>query len=365
MILHVLGDDGPGGTQAVTVGHARALARDGHRQLVVVHAAPSGHRGTLDALAAADVPVLHLPVKGRGLGFALRFAVLCRRRRVGVVLTHGLGFHLVVAVAARLGGSRRTVVLVGNPVDTDPARRRRVRRRTRLAEPLVHRAIACSDHVAEDLLRLGLPAASVAVVANPLDVATVASRAADARAARVTGGPAVIGTVARLDPIKDHATVLRAIAALRRSGRDVVLRLAGTGPTEPALRRLASELGLADVVTFLGAMEDVPRFLGGIDVFAHGMTRDEGYGVAVAEAMAAGVPVVCTDDGPAREILADGRAGILVAPGDAEAMAVAIARLLDDPALRAAVVTGAADVCGRRHDPEALAAGLRRLVASA
>ena len=362
MILHVLSNDGPGGTQSVTIGHAAVLAGAGQAQQVLFLSGPTGSRAVLDVLGTLGAQVLHLPLDGRRWRFAVRFARLCRRGQVDAVFAHGLGFHLVLTFAAWAAGVRRVVVLAGNPIASDRSSRRRVRRRSRLADPLVERIVACSQHVADDVIAVtGLRPGRVVVVPNPLDVRVIAARAAAAREARRPGGPSIVCTVARLDPIKDHPTVLRAVARLRQSGRDVVLRLAGSGPTQDDLAALAARLGIAGVVEFLGDRTDIPELLGASDVFALGMTREEGYGVAVAEAMAAGTPVVCTDEGPAREVLQDGRGGRLVPPGDDAAMAEAIAALLDDPADARGLATDALDICQRRHDLTLLEGQVREL----
>jgi glycosyltransferase involved in cell wall biosynthesis len=362
MILHVLANDGPGGTQAVTVGHADVLAGARRSQLVVFMMSPTGDTAVLDALKRLGVGVRYLLQGNTSLSSAVDLARLCRRERVDTVFTHGLGFHLVVAAAARVAGVRRVVVLVGNPIATDIRTRRRVRWRSRLAVPLVERIVACSQHVADDVcLATGLSDSRVSVIANPLDVRVIRARADAVRASRRESHPAVVCMVARLDPIKDHASVLSAVAMLREEGRDVSLRLAGSGPTEADLVLLADRLGISDFVEFLGDRSDIPELLGSSDVFAYGMTWSEGYGVAVAEAMAAGVPIVCMDEGPAREVLDGGRGGRLVPSGDVAAMADAIARLLDHPAEAEELAAAAFDICLRRHDRASLEGHVREL----
>lgn len=351
VILHVVANDRPGGTQAVTLGHARALAGSDLGQTVVFCSRPTEESVLRASLEAEAVGVRYLPLEDGRLRFALRLWNLCRRQRVTAVLSHGLGFHLVIAVAARAAGVRRVITMVGNPVAPDHVDIGVLRRRSLLASPLVHAVIACSEHVATTLVQhVGLRPDVVRTLANPLDVVGIGRRAEVARAARRDRDVPVICTVARLDPIKDHETVIRALAVLTERGRPAVLRIVGTGPTEPRLRLLVDELGLADAVEFLGDRSDIPEILGDSDVFAFGMTWDEGFGVAVAEAMAARTPIVCSDAGPASEVLDGGRAGLLVPVRDAVAMADAIERLLDDADVRAMLVEAAVTVATQRHD---------------
>ena len=362
-VLHVLPNDRPGGTQAVTLGHARALHSRDLQQAVLFCSRPYRESALRPAFAALSVDVNFLPLDEGRLRFALALYRLCRRERVTAVMTHGLGFDLLVAVAARLAGVRRIITMVGTAVAPDGARLGVLRRRSRAAAPFVHAVIACSDHVAKTLVQhVGLRPDAVRTLANPLDVADVERRATRARAARQRRTLPAICMVARLDPVKDHETVLRAVARLKERGRPVTLRLVGTGPTESCLRQLVTKLGINDAVEFLGDRSDIPEILGESDLFAFGMTWHEGFGVAVAEAMAAGVPIVCTDAGPAAEVLDAGRAGMLVPLGDASAMANAIELLLDEPDTAARLVEHASAVATERHDIDRLRGELRELL---
>jgi glycosyltransferase involved in cell wall biosynthesis len=351
VVLHVLANDRPGGTQAVTLGHARALVATGVKQSVLFCSRRSDAPALREAFDAALVDVHYLPLEVGRLRFAVGLFNLCRRSHVTAVMTHGLGFHLVVAAVVRFAGVRRFIAMVGNPVTLDHTDLGVTRRRSKVAAPLVHAVIACSDYVAETLVEhVGLQPDVVRMLANPLDVIEVESRAASSRADRGEREIPVVCMVARLDPIKDHETVIRAVAHLCERSRPVNLLLVGSGSTEPNLRRLVDELGILDFVHFLGDRTEIPEILGSSDVFAFGMTRDEGFGVAVAEAMAARTPIVCTEAGPASEVLDGGRAGLLVPAGDATGMADGIERLLDEPETRATLVEAASTLAAQRHD---------------
>jgi Glycosyl transferases group 1 len=112
-----------------------------------------------------------------------------------------------------------------------------------------------------------------------------------------------------------------------------VFALGGKGPEREELEEMATRLGIADRVRFLGRREDVPELLAACDVFAL-PSLYEGSSLAVLEAMAAGRPVVSSAIGGTDELIEDGRSGLLVAPGDAEALAAALRRLLADSGLR-------------------------------
>jgi len=109
------------------------------------------------------------------------------------------------------------------------------------------------------------------------------------------------------------------------------------------MARTVRRAGLDGALTLAGHRDDVPGILAAADAFVLS-SRSESFGLAVVEAMAAGLPVVVSDLPAFRELLADGREGLKVPPGDPEALAGAIARVLDDAALRKALAAA-----GRRR----------------
>ncbi|QYN34484.1 glycosyltransferase [Pseudonocardia sp. DSM 110487] len=144
----------------------------------------------------------------------------------------------------------------------------------------------------------------------------------------------VIGIAARLSRQKAHHVLLRAVALLSANRPRLRLVVIGGGPEEPALRALVAELGIAEHVLFTGVRDDVRELLPGCDVTCLSSVH-EGAPLVVLESMAAGVPVVATDCGAVRDLIADGRDGYVVPVGDPAALAGRIGSLLDDPAMRA------------------------------
>jgi glycosyltransferase involved in cell wall biosynthesis len=144
-----------------------------------------------------------------------------------------------------------------------------------------------------------------------------------------------IVTVARLHPSKGHDTLIQAVGLLRDRGVHTTLRLAGAGPQREELEKLVRDLKLDDRVTFLGSIGDaaVIEELQRAQVFALA-SHAEPLGVAYMEAMACGTPTVGTAAGGVAEIIDDGVDGLLVPPRDVLALADALARVLNDPALQ-------------------------------
>jgi glycosyltransferase involved in cell wall biosynthesis len=144
------------------------------------------------------------------------------------------------------------------------------------------------------------------------------------------GDPPLIMGAGRIEPQKDFPMLIRAFARVRER-RPCRLMILGEGSSRPAIERLAGELGVARDVAMPGFVVNPYAYLSRAQLFVLSSAW-EGLPTVLAEALALGVPVVATDcpSGP-REILDDGRYGALVPVGDAEALAEAMERTLDDP----------------------------------
>jgi colanic acid/amylovoran biosynthesis glycosyltransferase len=136
---------------------------------------------------------------------------------------------------------------------------------------------------------------------------------------------------ARLSAQKGHAFLIRAMKILVDQGHELELRLAGDGPMKDQLTTLASELGISERVRFLGFLteDEVIRELQDSDLFVL-PSFVEGLPVSAMEAMAIGVPVIATNIAGTSELVEDGRTGLLVRPSDAQALALAVVRMIED-----------------------------------
>src|SRR5579862_5921254 len=128
--------------------------------------------------------------------------------------------------------------------------------------------------------------------------------------------------VGRLIPIKGHIVLLRAFAEARRTLPELQLDIAGRGPLEPALRALARELGVADSVRFLGHVSPIQDAIERSAIVVV-PSMGEGFGMVALEAMERARPVIAAEIGGLGELVRDGETGLLVAPGDADALAAA------------------------------------------
>jgi glycosyltransferase involved in cell wall biosynthesis len=140
----------------------------------------------------------------------------------------------------------------------------------------------------------------------------------------------LIGTVGRFVRQKNYPLLLEAIDVLRRRGRAVRACLLGDGPEMEALRERIAALDLEPMVELPGMDTDTDRWYRRFDCYVSS-SDEEGQPVAVLEAMSYGLPVVATDVGAISATLADGRDGLIVPRGDAEALANGLCRYLDEP----------------------------------
>jgi len=169
-------------------------------------------------------------------------------------------------------------------------------------------------------------------------------------------GDFAVGIAARLQRWKGQDVILRAAASLLRTRENARLLVIGGSlfGLEPEyaveLRRLAGALGIADRVTFTGFRDDIPDCLAALDVVVHASVHPEPFGLALIEAMAAGTALVAADAGAVREILTPGTDGLLVPPGDHEALAVALLALYDDGELRWRVARAGERTARERFD---------------
>lgn len=278
------------------------------------------YRGTM--LAAARSPLGLAAAASLVARQSVAIARLCRDGEVDLVHAH---WWLPAGLSAWLTRPRRRylVSLHGSDVtllDRSAAARALARRVLKRAAAVT----AASSFLAERAARVtGLDPARILVQPMPVD---------SARFTRASRGGGGVVTVGRLSRQKRLDLLLEAMADLQRHGRGLPLTVVGDGEERPALERRAAELALAPAPRFLGALppEDVAEALGDADVFAFPALR-EGFGLAAAEALMLGIPVVATrDGGGVTDIVPPEGAGRLVPPGDARALARAIDEVAHD-----------------------------------
>jgi glycosyltransferase involved in cell wall biosynthesis len=267
---------------------------------------------------------------GITLGLIGKLYQLFRRSRVDVVHTHHFNQFLYSVIGARLLGAR--VIYTEHCVEA--FEKRSVRIATRLLSRLCYKVVAIGSEVARVLEEeVGVPAHKLEVIRAGIDVAAFNQPRAEAR--RTLGlqdTDRIAVTVARLAPEKNQRLLVGAFADVVKRFPAARLLIAGEGSEEAAIRAEVARLGLTQRVELLGRRRDIPRILAAADVFV--LSSDhEGLPLAVLEAMAAARPVVATRIGELSAVVRDGETGRLVQPRDREALATALAEMLNDPRL--------------------------------
>jgi glycosyltransferase involved in cell wall biosynthesis len=166
----------------------------------------------------------------------------------------------------------------------------------------------------------------------------------------------VIGVVAQLIERKGHLVLIEALPALLERIADLRVLFFGKGPLEARLRARVRERRLEGVVRLVGFRDDLPRILPSLDLLVHPAFR-EGLGVSLLQASAAGVPIVACRAGGIPEAVRDGVNGLLVPPGDAQALGHAIERVLGDHALARRLGQGGRELVAREFSLDSMVEG--------
>jgi glycosyltransferase involved in cell wall biosynthesis len=330
IIQIITGSSSFGGAEAHVRDLAVGLIEQGHDCTVMV-GPPQGLLST--QLRAAGVPVMEIPALRKPIHPLLDAICLVQVIRA----LRGLQPDIIATHTSKAGFiGRIAAAILRIPSFFTPHGLSFIHRATgkpirfrlaleRLALPLKAQVIAVCDAERHLALRM-LPL-------DPTSIFTVHNGIPDhAPAPRFTQSPVVITMVARFDQQKDHVTLFKALAELLHL--DWTLRLAGSGPLLPAMKRLAAEYNLVHRTEFLEECSNVPDLLAATDIFAL-ITNWEAFPISILEAMREGLPILATDIGGVNEAVHDGVNGFLVARQDTTCVAHRLSSLIRCADLRA------------------------------
>jgi glycosyltransferase involved in cell wall biosynthesis len=322
-VMHVHRIRGIGGSERHLLTLLPALAERGIEPVLVGLDDPAWEAA--DFYGALRVPAVRIR-SPRDLD-PLLLLRLTRALRADVVHTHLVHADVYGGLAARLRGA----YLVSTKHNDDPFRTGPFRFVERALSRAADRIVTITDALRTFTVeRVGIPARKIETIHYGLDDLPEAwgRNPVDAvpREARV------LLSVSRLSRQKGVDVAVRALPSLPG---DTVLVVLGEGPDRPLLEGLARELGVERRVFLLGRVPDVAAWLERATLYVH-PARWEGFGLAVLEAMLAGLPVVASEVSSLPELVVDGETGRLVPPGDHAALAHAIVRALGEPELGAA-----------------------------
>lgn len=303
---------------------------------------PTGGTRSRDPMLAARY-LLALKANAR----ALRRSPLYRN--ADLVHANSAAAGIISALAGR-GSAKPLVIHLRDLVEPDSLGRFGYLAFTRIALPNADGVIANSHSTLRSAMARLSPRTSSTVIQSPIGLSELITRP------RVSQHVHRVGMLGRLQRWKGQDVFLRAFAQCFR-GSPVTAVIAGAplfGEEQYAtqLRQLAGELGISEQVGFVGHVQDVPGFLDSVDVLVHASTRPEPLGQTVVQGLAYAKPVIATEGGGPSEWISNGTNGMLVPPGDPEALASALRTLADSYEMRVKLADAASHTPGILTDQE-------------
>lgn len=331
LVAHLVYSLGCGGLQTLLAECINRMPAQHYRHVVISLTATNDNAGRI---SRPDVALydLHKP-PGNSLSTHVKLWRLLRQLRPAVLHTYNIGTIEYNATALLAGVPVRIHAEHGRDSVEIDGKHSKYNLLRRLLTPVIDAYVPVSNDLQHWLHHsIGVPASKIAMVINGVDTVAYAPVEQDGVAPR----PIRIGTVGRIDRIKNHLGLLDIFALLleRFPAPQFDLRLAvvGDGPLLETLRARVAAQSWADRVELPGARADVADIMRGFDVFVL-PSLSEATPVVILEAMATALPVVASRVGGVPQLVLEGRTGFLVDPADVEGFAGAISRYVRDPEL--------------------------------
>ncbi len=363
LVLHVIHNLSIGGLENGLVNLINTMPVSRYRHAI---ACIEGYSDFRDRIKRPDVEVIALRRAQVG-HWRMRRDIfrLCRRLRPAILHSRNMS-ALDALPPARLAGIARTVHGEhGWDVDNIDGKHWKPILLRRIHAPMINHYITVSEHLKRYLAeRVGIAAGRISHVCNGVDTdrfAPDSSGSSEWLPADFRGeNKILIGSVGRIQAVKDHATLLRAFSVLIEARPELRARLrliiVGDGPLLTELRALAELLKIADHVWFPGALDNIPDVLRALDVFVL-PSLNEGISNTILEAMAAGVPVLTTAVGGSVELVDEGVSGRFFSPGDVPALSQMLDAYADNATMRRAHGEAARRIAVDRFSLTAMVSG--------
>jgi glycosyltransferase involved in cell wall biosynthesis len=321
------------GSSAYTLRLADFLSEEGIDAQVVSADARLVPEGRREQLAIAEYPYLSVPVWGRVV-----LAALCRDLSEDTPdLVHVQSRSMLGCGRALASSLKRPLVLTVHDYLSPRETLRFDGRRDRLI-------IAVSESVRDELQeQTELPSERFQVIHSGVELPNVVDAPPLLDPDRVP----VVGTAGPLEASKGLRFFLQAARQVLAGGHDTEFLVAGAGPEEIALRRLASELGISEKVTFAPGVTEFSTSLEAMDIFCLPSLK-QGLGTIMLEAMACGRPVIASGVGGVYSVVRDQESDLIVPPSDSAALAKRIVELFDDPIRARAIGMAGREVVQKR-----------------
>lgn len=347
----------------ISVGHTIYSFKDGGMERgllnVINHSDPERFRHVIlcltesgafaEHLKAPDCLVVNLQKKeGNDLRLPKRLAAAARQYEFNILHARGWPTLVETAVAALLANVKTTIYgFHGKTIDDLQG----IGLGRRVAQWLFirsyNRVITLNQRMANDFAReCSLSSGQIQIIANGVDIHHFSPCADRSDLRGQFGLPLdrlILGNVARLDPVKNHELIIRALHQLRQHPSRPFLLLVGEGGHRPVLEAQINRLGLAEDVKLFGYSEHISALLSCMDLYVQSSFY-EGFSNTILEAMACGVPVLASRVGGTADLFTDGEQGLLFPSDDDAVLVQLITRLADDRALQLSMAHRA-----RRH----------------
>ncbi len=327
-MLHLLQGLEIGGLEMMVVNLLARLDRSYYQPAVCCY----DSQGSLGSRLSDIGVAIHLIRRRAGIDFAyiLKLAKFFRKSGVQILHLHNPTAFFYGTLAGRLV---RVPCIVYTEHGRDFSSSKKVKITNRILAHMVDSIIAVSAAGKEYLAKEeGIERDRIRLIYNGVEDTqslTIRPQETIRRELNLTSEQPVIGIVARLDWIKNHASLLRAMQIVNGNYLNAVLLIIGDGPLKVDLQILAKQLHIQDKTYFLGTRTDIPDLLSIMDVFVL-CSHSEGLSLTLIEACAAGKPIVATDVGGNREVVKHEVNGLLVPSNEPQSLATAIENILGD-----------------------------------
>ncbi len=328
-VIHLIEDLNTGGAERISAGIVTGL--DKKRFEAEVWCLEEG------GAVAEEIARQGIPTKILGLSSyhnplnILKLALLIKETKPDILHIHGYFAGTFVRLANFIA---RVPVVFSHLHSTHYYYQKKHLLTEKFLAKFTDRILCCSEAVKKWAQESeGIPAKQLVVVYNGIEVDRYQPNVEIGELRKrlhLTGEERIIGTVGRLEPVKNQTLLLEAASRVKEKVPNLKVILVGEGSLRASLLETAARLGLEEAVIFTGRTDQVARYLSLMEVFVL-CSRLEGLAMVLLEAMAAGKPVISTRVGGIPEVIGDEVTGLLVPPGDAKALSEAIIYLLTHP----------------------------------
>lgn len=261
------------------------------------------------------VSLLGRSSKGYDAAFPFKLGKMLFRRNIDILHMHS-GTFFLGAQAALLAGGKKTVYTDHGRHLVEP---RLLPAMDRISGFFAKKIVAVSKELENYLINvIRLPAHKTMTIINGIDTGVFRKKEKSRKLLNELGipeGNLIMGSVGRLAPVKDQASMIEAFCVLAGNRTDLTLLIVGDGPLFAELRKLSEEKGVSDRVVFTGKRSDTPDLMNLMDIFLL-TSLSEGTSISLLEAMACGATPVVTDVGGNPSIVRHNFNGLLVRPKD-------------------------------------------------